>query len=109
MKNVPWTFVPPGVIVHVHDIYLPYDYSRQVLTTFFQWMETSLLRAFMINNPKVEIIFCESQLHYDRQDALARVFPEYRPQRDVDGIGDGKPLVFTSDEHFPSSIYLRMR
>jgi predicted O-methyltransferase YrrM len=98
----------PGVIVHVHDIYLPYDYPRHVLSTFFHWMETSLLRAFLTHNPKVEIIFCESMLHYDRPDALKEVFPEYRRQPDVDGIGTNRPFEFASDDHFPSSIYLRI-
>ena len=99
----------PGVIVHVHDIYLPYDYPRTVLQTFFHWTETSLLRAFLVGNERVEILFCESMLHYDRPDALRRVFPEYQPASDVDGIGAHQPLDLASDGHFPSSIYLRMR
>jgi predicted O-methyltransferase YrrM len=98
-----------GVIVHVHDVFLPYDYPRAVLQTFFRWTETSLLRAFLVGNARVEILFCESMLHYDRPDALRRVFPEYRPATDVDGIGRHEPLELASDGHFPSSIYLRMR
>jgi hypothetical protein len=101
--------LPPGVIVHIHDINLPYDYSRMVLGTFFQWSETSLLHAYLINNDRVEIVFCQSMLHYDRQAAMREVFPEYRPQPDDDGIGPNPPLQFASDDHFPASIYLRIK
>jgi len=101
--------LPPGVLVHVHDVFLPYDYARTVLRTFFHWMETALLHAFLIANERVEIVFCESMLHYDRPEALRRVFPEYRPAPDADGIGAHAPLELAAEGHFPSSIYLRMR
>ena len=99
----------PGVIVHFHDIYLPYDYPRFVLKTFFSWMETSLVRAFLIHNDRAEIIFSESMLHYDRPDALHEVFPEYKRQPDTDGIGPKKPFEFVSDDHFPCSLFVRIR
>jgi len=80
-----------------------------VLRTFFHWMETALLHAFLVRNERVEIVFCESMLHYDRSDALRRVFPEYRPAPDVDGLAAHEPLELAAEGHFPSSIYLRMR
>ncbi len=99
----------PGVIVHIHDIYLPYDYPPFVLQTFFHWMETSLLRAYLINNTRVEIMFCESMLHHDRPEALKRVFPEYRPAAvGPDGLMHNKAFEPLTDEHFPASIYLRI-
>jgi hypothetical protein len=96
----------PGVIVHFHDIFLPYDYPRNVLRTYFQWMETSLLRAYLIHNAQARIVFCLSQLHYERQKVMKEVFPEYVPAPDEDG------LEITSGSnggraHFPSSIYIR--
>lgn len=101
----------PGVIVHFHDINLPYDYPRMVLRTFFHSMETSLLRAFLIHNNKAKIIFCQSQLHYDCKDSLKEVFPEYKPQLDSDGLRDKKYKPFENpiDEHFPSSIYIQIQ
>lgn len=97
-----------GVIVHFHDIFLPYDHQRDVLTNYFQWSETSLLRAFLINNSRVKIVFCLSLLHYDRQTSLKEVFPEYRPQRDSNGLTYGiyEPFEETAD-HFPASLYLQ--
>lgn len=101
----------PGVVVHFHDIYLPYDYSPATLQTFFHWMETSLLRAFLIENRRARVVFSESHLHHDCKDALKEVFPEYRPQRDKDGLlGSGhKPFGRSGDEHFPSSTYIQMQ
>lgn len=101
----------PGVIVHFHDIYLPYDYSPDVLKTFFCWMETSLLRAFLIYNPKAKIIFCESQLHYDRPKDLKEVFPEYNPLSNSNGISDKslKPFEHASHRHFPASLYIQIQ
>jgi len=98
-----------GVIVHFHDIYFPYDYQRSVLRTFFHWAETSLLRAFLIFNDRAKIIFCLSHLHYERQDALKGVFPEYSPQGDENGLQLEKYKPFDQiPEHFPSSIYIQM-
>jgi predicted O-methyltransferase YrrM len=100
----------PGVIVHVHDIFLPYDYQRDLLSNFLFWSETSLLRAFLTFNDHVRIIFCLSQLHYDRKDALKDMFSEYIPQDDQDGLLPPAHKPFDPiPGHFPSSIYLEMR
>lgn len=96
----------PGVIVHFHDIYLPYDYPRDVLRTYFQWMETSLLRAYLIHNEHVRIVFCLSQLHYDRQEVLKQVFPEYVPTRDENGL-ELRDEAAGKRTHFPASIYIQ--
>lgn len=99
-----------GVIVHLHDINLPFDYPRTTLRSYFHWTETSLLRAFLIFNAKVKLIFCLSHLHYDRKDAVKGVFPEYNPQSDINGLRDEQHPSFGSiSEHFPSSIYLQIQ
>lgn len=100
-----------GVVVHFHDITLPYDYSRKVLHTFFHWTETSLLRAYLVNNDRAKIIFCQSYLHYECQEALRELFPGYNPQSDINGMRDvdHKPPYNPTDEHFPSSIYIQIQ
>ncbi|MGH9967613.1 MAG: class I SAM-dependent methyltransferase [Pyrinomonadaceae bacterium] len=99
----------PGVIVHFHDIYFPYDYPRDTLRTYLHGMETSLLRAFLMFNTKVEILFCLSLLHYDRPHMLKEVFPEYVHQEDQRGLQLASYKPFQSIEaHFPSSIYLEI-
>ncbi len=98
----------PGVFVHIHDIYLPYTYNRDVLKTFFQWSETALLLALISGGSSLAIQFCLSMLHYDRKDVLREVFPEYQPQEDQNGLIPEHIPAFTKQNlHFPSSIYLR--
>ena len=98
----------PGVTVHFHDIYLPYDYQRDVLKTFLHWSETSLLRAYLTYNERISILFCLSLLHYDRQDGLRELFPEYDPAPGADGLNPDSFRPFEeARKHFPSSIYLR--
>ena len=94
-----------GVIVHFHDIYFPYDYQRDVLHTYFQWSETSLLRAYLTHNERARIVFCLSQLHYDRGNVLKRVFPEYNPAPDDRGL-EVRTKKGEAVGHFPASIYI---
>ncbi len=92
-----------GVIVHIHDIFLPYVYQRDLLRGPFQWSETALLQALMTFNGKISTWFCLSILHYRAPEILSEVFPEYRPQRSEEGLS-----ISDSEGHFPSSIYLKI-
>ena len=42
--------LPVGVVVHIHDIYLPYDYPQFMCDRFYS--EQYLLAAFIMANPK---------------------------------------------------------
>lgn len=96
-----------GVLVHFHDISLPYDYQKNTLQTYYHRSETSLLRAFLIHNRTVEILFCMSMLHHCCQEELKQIFPDYNPENLVNGLNDSfKP---SKDEHFPSSIYIKIK
>jgi hypothetical protein len=98
-----------GVLVHVHDINLPFDYSRSTLKTFIHPMETALLHAYLIGNTNVQILFSLSMLHYEASEDLKAVFPEYVPQAGASGLWPPDAMPFTTPSgHFPSSIYLRM-
>jgi predicted O-methyltransferase YrrM len=94
----------PGCVIHIHDIYFPYAFQRDLLYGLFQIMETAMLQALLTNNNRLEILFSLSMLHYDAQDVLKTVFPEYRPAADVNGLSQPDAVG-----HFPSSIYLRVR
>ena len=99
-----------GVIVHFHDIFLPYDFQRDVCQTFLHWAETSLLHAFLIGNKRVKVLACLSHLHYDKKNDLKDVFPEYTPQHDLNGLRPESYRPFEpSTEHFPSSIYIQIQ
>ena len=100
----------PGVIIHIHDINFPYDYQRNVLKTFMQWSETSLLRAYLAHNDRMAILFCLSHLHYERRQQLQEVFPDYDPAPDDNGLNIETVRPFEQPRsHFPSSIYLETR
>jgi predicted O-methyltransferase YrrM len=92
----------PGVHIHVHDIFLPYHYNRDVLFTYMQWVETGLLQALLVNNRRMRILFSMSMLHYGQPESLAAVFPGYRPQTDHDGLVESG----STTGHFPSSTFL---
>lgn len=91
----------PGVVIHIHDIYFPFTYQNDLLSSLFQWSETALLQTLLVNNDKLKILLCMSMLHYDRPDDLRNIFPDYVH---VPGGDDG--LHADSEEHFPTSIYL---
>ncbi len=66
----------PGVIVHVHDIFLPFEYRRDwVVDEFRFWTEQYLLQAFLAFNSEFEVLLANSYLdHYHQQD-LKAAFP----------------------------------
>jgi hypothetical protein len=93
--------LPPGVIVHVHDVTLPYLFPPDVLTNYFDWQETGLVLALLTGNEHLRVRCCLSALHHDRPRDLQRILPDYRPRRLSGG------LVAEDDEgHFPSSLWL---
>jgi predicted O-methyltransferase YrrM len=96
-----------GVIVHIHDIFFPYLFQRNVDRTYMQWMETALLAALLFHSPRYRVMLCLSQLHYSAPEILKRVFPEYSPQPNDGGlIGMGARQDGT--DHFPASIYIQV-
>jgi len=92
----------PGIWVHFHDIYFPYDYGRALLTEdLFFWSESTLLHAFLVNNHAFRVWLSLSYLHYNAPDQLMQALPDYIPQKNNFGLRDGE------GGHFPSAIYLR--
>jgi predicted O-methyltransferase YrrM len=69
----------PGVIVHVHDIFFPFDYRRDwMLEEFRFWTEQYLLQAFLIFNPEFEVLIANSYLNHYYAPDLKAVFPNLR-------------------------------
>jgi Methyltransferase domain len=66
----------PGVIVHIHDIFLPFDYRRDwVLEQFRFWSEQYLLQAFLMFNSEFEVLMANSYLNHYQQEELKATFP----------------------------------
>lgn len=65
-----------GVIVHVHDIFLPFEYPRDwVLDEFRFWTEQYLLKAFLTFNSEFEVLLANSYLHHYHKSELKTAFP----------------------------------
>lgn len=93
----------PGVVVHIHDIYLPYVYSPDIYNTMFDWQETTLVAALLTGNRHLTTLACLSALHHGRPEGLTKVFPEYRPEALDRGVRVG-----ARNGHFPTSLWLRV-
>lgn len=66
----------PGVMVHVHDIFLPFEYRRDwVLDEFRFWTEQYLLQAFLTFNSEFEVLMANSYLNYYYQEDFKAAFP----------------------------------
>jgi SAM-dependent methyltransferase len=90
----------PGVHVHFHDIYFPYDYIGNLLTTnLFFGHESALLHGFLAYNSRFRIQAALSMLHHGQPADLAALLPNYRPRGNDHGLA-------TTPGHFPSSAYL---
>ncbi|OLD89306.1 MAG: hypothetical protein AUG81_04810 [Verrucomicrobia bacterium 13_1_20CM_4_54_11] len=66
----------PGVIVHIHDIFLPFEYRRDwVLDEFRFWSEQYLLQAFLTFNSEFEVLMANSYLAHGYLEDLKAAFP----------------------------------
>ncbi len=84
--------LPEGVWVHVHDVFLPWDYPREwAVGRRYVWTEQYLLEAFLSGNPGWEIALAMNRLHRAAGTPL-------RGAGLRDGIG-----------HVPSAFWMRRR
>jgi predicted O-methyltransferase YrrM len=47
----------PGVLIHFHDIFYPFEYPKEWVFGGHGWNEAYMLRAFLENNKDYEIVF----------------------------------------------------
>ena len=67
----------PGVIVHVHDIFFPFEYRRHwVLDEFRFWTEQYLLQAFLTFNSEFEVLLANYYLSRYHKEHLRAAFPD---------------------------------
>jgi hypothetical protein len=91
-----------GHWVHFHDIYFPYDYSRDILGKgLFFPNESVLLQAFLIGNPRFSIMASLGMLHYADPKKLQEYLPRYQPAKHAEGLS-------VSPGDFPSALYLQV-
>jgi predicted O-methyltransferase YrrM len=60
-----------GVIIHIHDIFYPFDYPREwVIDNGWRWNEQYLVSAMMIYDPGIELLWAGHHLKKTKPDLL---------------------------------------
>jgi hypothetical protein len=71
-----------GVLIHIHDIFLPFEYPFEwVMQMNRYWTEQYLLQAFLIGNRAFEVVSVGSYLHTKHGDALEATFSRYHKEQ----------------------------
>jgi predicted O-methyltransferase YrrM len=66
----------PGVLVHIHDIGWPFEYSRKwVVEENRSWNEAYALRAFLTFNRRFDILFFNDYMRRAHSDEIERAAP----------------------------------
>ena len=65
----------PGVLIHFHDIFYPFEYPAEWIREGRAWNELYLLRAFLQYNPVFQIVFFNSYINYRYTDEVRRQMP----------------------------------
>jgi hypothetical protein len=68
-----------GVIVHFHDIFLPWGYPREWLTQGLYLAEQYLLQAFLAENQRYRVLLSMYALARNHCEQLQVLIPDYRP------------------------------
>jgi hypothetical protein len=72
------------VIIHFHDIPLPYEYQKEYFTnpTFrVFWTEAYLLQSFLCFNEHFEVLLGMAFLMEEHQREFCKAFPYFDPAR----------------------------
>jgi hypothetical protein len=72
----------PGVVVHVHDIFLPGEYPRAfLLDQHYFWTEQYLLHAFLSFNTTYSVLWAAAYMSLKHPAELKKAFASYEPGR----------------------------
>jgi predicted O-methyltransferase YrrM len=64
-----------GVIIHIHDIFYPFEYPREWVLEGRAWGEAYMVRAFLAFNTDYQILLFNSWLKEFHLDAIAELLP----------------------------------
>ena len=68
--------IAPGVAVHIHDIFYPFEYPDMWITNENRsWNEAYLLRAFLQGNSRFEVLFLTDWFYKCRRELVAGRMP----------------------------------
>ncbi|OLZ40863.1 hypothetical protein A6E15_07610 [Natrinema saccharevitans] len=90
-----------GVLVHLHDVFLPYEYPETWIKDwrlFFN--EQYLLYGLMLGNSRYEVLWTSYFMHRDYSDRLAKAIENY---------GELRHAYDLNPHGLPSSFWLQVR
>ena len=68
----------PGVLIHIHDIFLPYEYPKEwVLENRWPWNEQYLVQALLQGSREYEVLWA-GYYHQKNMRDFARYFPQWQ-------------------------------
>lgn len=67
-----------GVIVHIHDIFYPFEYPIEWVKETRAWTEDYIVRAFLYNNEEYEIVFFNHFMNIHHKAEMDSLLPETR-------------------------------
>lgn len=74
----------PGVIVHFHDVFLPWEYPRDWAERFWcYWAEQYLLQAFLAFNDEYQVLCSAQALIRDHPDEIEKLIPSFAARRET--------------------------
>jgi hypothetical protein len=88
-SDVAWFFLelpsqlPKGVIVQIHDIYLPYDYPRFMCDRYYS--ENYILGAVLLANPDKYKILCPN-FYLSEEQQLAEIIESFWQHPNLQGV-----------------------
>lgn len=74
--------IAKGVIVHIHDIYLPRPYPKAFYDRGFYWNEQQLVQTMLAFSPSITVLWPTAYLMDALPDRMAALFPELTPERE---------------------------
>lgn len=75
--------LPAGVLVHIHDIPWPFEYWPRWVAQGRYWNEAYLLRALLVGNPGLRILWFSSYMERVHREVLDAQWPEFRAGDDA--------------------------
>ena len=71
----------PGVVIHIHDIFIPEEYPRAWIDKArFFWNEQYLVSAFLAHNPEFEVIMPTHAIWIAHADRFRKAIPSSEPE-----------------------------
>jgi predicted O-methyltransferase YrrM len=82
--DVVWIFqeiiprLAPGVLVHIHDVYVPGEYPEKWVMEGWGWNESYLVRAFLAFNQAFEVVWGQQFMLHRHLEELFEAFPDLK-------------------------------